>query len=410
MSILYANSSVTHTYGNVACLAMDYVKQYFEEDFFKKIHISTKLAHRQLDIYRTKIEFWKLHKPILLMRPRIEIDDSSKYFYGSAAMNRMHNVRSPMEYANTVELLKDVKNGNMIRFLWNRSKIYYDVVMIFDSYNEQLNVANYLMNSIVPNTPFPVATSLESYIPKHIIYSLADNLGIPRDNTADILFYLNTEGNVPFTYKFKNGSGNDEFFALYNTNVEFIVSDISIDDGSTKGMVTDNFMISFTVSCEFNMMGCYYLFTRNDDDRMYMCPHEDIEKEGITTNLFTLPMMYDLNLEPGWKIFAAPSFFVKGESDSINVNEVLDHHVYEIYKYQRGMHLEESTFIRYIIFRDRVQLTYGEDYVIDSDDLDHIKLTVYNCDEKATYRIFVVLNNNYIHSIAAELDEFNKET
>ena len=74
------------------------------------------------------------------------------------------------------------------------------------------------------------------------------------------------------------------------------------------------------------------------------------------------------------------------------------------------MHLEESTFIRYIIFRDRVQLTYGEDYVIDSDNLDHIKLTVYNCDEKATYRIFVVLNNNYIHSIAAELDEFNKET
>ena len=76
MSILQANASVTHTYGNVACLAMDYIKKYFDDDFFKVTHISTKLGHRQLNIYRTKIEFWKLHKPILLMRPRIEMDDS----------------------------------------------------------------------------------------------------------------------------------------------------------------------------------------------------------------------------------------------------------------------------------------------------------------------------------------------
>ena len=148
MSILQANASVTHTYGNVACLAMDYIKKYFDDDFFKVTHISTKLGHRQLNIYRTKIEFWKLHKPILLMRPRIEMDDSSKYFYGSALMNRVHNVRSPMEFSNTVNLLKDIDRGTAIEFLWNRTKVYYDFVMIFDSYNEQLNICNYLLNMI----------------------------------------------------------------------------------------------------------------------------------------------------------------------------------------------------------------------------------------------------------------------
>ena len=113
MSILQANASVTHTYGNVACLAMEYIKKYFDDDFFKVTHVSTKLGYRQLNIYRTKIEFWKLHKPILLMRPRIEMDDSSKYFYGSAFMNRLTNVRSPIEFSHTVNLLKEIGRAHV---------------------------------------------------------------------------------------------------------------------------------------------------------------------------------------------------------------------------------------------------------------------------------------------------------
>ena len=409
MSILQANASVTHTYGNVACLAMDYIKKYFDDDFFKVTHISTKLGHRQLNIYRTKIEFWKLHKPILLMRPRIEMDDSSKYFYGSALMNRVHNVRSPMEFSNTVNLLKDIDRGTAIEFLWNRTKVYYDFVMIFDSYNEQLNICNYLLNMIVPNTPFPVATSLESYVPKHIVYAIADHVGIDRSNTAEILRYLNTMGNVPFTYKFKDGSGNEEFFALYNTNVETICSDFSIDDGSMKGMIADNFMISFTLSCEFNMMGCYYLFLRDADDRFHMSPPDDINKKGETVNIFTIPLLYDLNLEPGWKIYSAPSFFVKGELDSVPISEIITTDIKDIISYQRGMGLDESTFIRFRVFRDRIELEKDVDFMIDSEDVNDMTLHVKNCDGKATYRLFLLIHSDYIHSITAEMEDFYRE-
>lgn len=409
MSILQANASVTHTYGNVACLAMEYIKKYFDDDFFKVTHVSTKLGYRQLNIYRTKIEFWKLHKPILLMRPRIEMDDSSKYFYGSAFMNRMHNVRSPMEFSSTVNLLRDDKYGTSIEFLWNRTKVYYDFVMIFDSYNEQLNIANYLMNMIVPNTPFPVATSLESYVPKHIIYTIADHVGIPRDNTAEILRYLNTMGKVPFTYKFKDGSGNEEFFALYNTNVETICSDFSIDDGSMKGMVASNFMISFTLSCEFNMMGCYYLFLRDEDDRFHMAPTEDINKKSVTANIFTIPLMYDLKLEPGWRIYSAPSFFVKGAKDSVPIGAIITNDIKDIYAYQRGMGLDESTFIQFRVFRNRMELKKDVDFVVDTSDVENMTLTVINCNATATYRLFLLIHSNYIHSITAEMEEFHKE-
>ena len=46
-------------------------------------------------------------------------------------MSRVHNVRSPMEFSNTVNLLKDIDRGTAIEFLWNRAKVYYDFVMIF---------------------------------------------------------------------------------------------------------------------------------------------------------------------------------------------------------------------------------------------------------------------------------------
>lgn len=411
MSVIQTNSSVTHTFGNVTCFALDYIKKYFDEDFFKVVHVSTKLAYRQLDILRKKGDFWKLHKPILILRPRIEMDDSSKYFYGSAMMNRMTNVRSPMEFTNIVNLVEDKQKGVALNFIWNRMKIYYDTVMIFDTYNEQINIANYLMNMIVPNTPLLVKTSLESYIPRNMVYTAADFLGINRENTAEILQFLNTYGKTPFTYKFKDGSGNNEFFSLYETNIEVIPSDLSIDDGSQKGLITDAFTISFTLSCEFNAMGCYYLFLRDSDDRFRMCPHTDITPKGVITPLFTIPLFMDIDLEPGWKIQTAPSFFVESNKtiDSVNLREVLSSNMISLLSYIQGMNLDRNIFMKFRVFKDTTELQEYMGFSVDLSDLEKPTLRVFDCDPKVTYRLFVLVNSEYINSISAEIAEFYKE-
>lgn len=415
MSIIWGNSSVTHTFGNVACVAMQYIKKYFEEDFFKVEHISTKLAYRQLDIFRSKAEFWKLHKPILILRPRIEMDDSSKYFYGSAMMNRMHNVRSPMEFASTVKLLSDYSSGTEIRFMWNRYKIYYDIVMIFDTMNEQLNIAHYLSNMIIPNAPWMLSTSLESYVPKTIIYPLADFLSIPRDDTAEILGYLNTYSEVPFTYKFKNGSGNDEFFALYGTNIEIIASDLSIDDGSEKGLLTESFTISFTLSCEFNTMGCYYLSLMDNMDRFIATkPGVELERGSRVVPLYTIPLLFDLRLDDGWKILTAPMFIVKDSNNdgyTLELKKVLkDDKVPMILQYQEKMNLIRETFIKIRVFKDNLELIEGETgFIVDYSNLKDIKLTIFDIDEKKTYRVFIIINNQYINSIVDDINHFSVE-
>lgn len=411
MSVIQTNSSVTHTFGNVTCFALDYITKYFSEDFFKVVHVSTKLAYRQLDILRKKGDFWKLHKPILILRPRIEMDDSSKYFYGSAMMNRMTNVRSPMEFTNIVNLVDAKYKGLELNFMWNRMKIYYDTVMIFDTYNEQLNIANYLMNMMVPDTPLLVKTSLESYVPRNMVYTMADFLGIDRDNTAEILQFLNTYGKTPFTYKFKDGSGNNEFFSLYQTNIEVIPSELSIDDGSQRGMITDAFTLSFTLSCEFNAMGCYYLFMRDNDDRLRACPHTDISKNGEIIPLFTIPLFMDIDLEPGWKIETAPSFFVESNKtiDTVNLREVLSDNMMSLLTFIESMNLDRKTFMKFRVFKDRTELQETMGFSVDLTDLNKPILRVFDCNPKVTYRLFILINSAYINSISAEIAEFNKE-
>lgn len=411
MSIIYSNGSVTHTFGNVACVAMNYIKKFFPEDYFAVEHISTKLAYRQLDIFKSKKEFWKLHRPMLILRPRIEMDDSSKYFYGAALMNRMYNVSSPSEYANRVNLFRNEQDGVMMQFLWNRYKIYYDVVIIVDSYNEQLNLANHIINSIVPNTPFMIHTPLEAFVPKCIIEGLANYLSIDLDDTGKIVSYLNTYSNTPFTYKFKDGSGNNEYFTLYNTNVETIPSDLSIDDGNEKGMITDSYTLSLTFSCEFNTMGAYYLYLRDNSDKFipYM-PTKD--KDNRVVPLFSIPLLFELDVDPGWKIAAAPSYFVTSNKseDVTNIKDVITDEIKPILDYQRAMRLPLDLFLRFRVFKGNKELPNSiNGYTIDITDYDNPTLTTYDVNIEETYRLFVLINNEYIHRITTEITEFNKE-
>lgn len=391
---------------------MDYVKKYFTDEFFKHVHISTKLAYRQLTAFQSRAEFQKLHKPILILRPRIEINDDSKWFYGSTMMNRVYNARNPMEFANRVDLINDRQNGLSFQFMWNRSKIYYDVIIIVDSYNEQLNIASYLNNMIVPNTPFFIDTALESYIPKSMIYSIADYLKIDREDKSAILNYLNTNGNTPFTYKFKDGSGNDEFFSLYGTHIEAITSDLSIDDGAEKGLTTDTYTITFTLSLEFNAMGAYFLSIRDNKPNYITCPPEvGTGKKDLLIPLFSIPLHEGLrDIPDGWKIVHAPSLLVTDTcKDETDISAVVDKALIEVIRYQRAMHLDQDLFVKFRLFAGYRELEHGKHFEIDLRDLNEPKLIVHHGKPRMTYRLFVIVNNSYIHSITSDIVAFNNE-
>lgn len=414
MSITMSNPSITHTFGNVACVAMDYIQSFFPENYFTKTHISTKMAHRQLDAFRAKSGFWKNKKPMLILRPRIEFDDSSKWFYGSTMVSRVTHANSPMEFADLVPLLHAPEYRCGIHFLWNRYKIIYDIVIVVDTYNKQINIMNDLRNRLNIEFPHMIETNLEAYIPKTVVYNIADHLKIDRNNTAEILSFMNTFSSVPITYKLHNGSGNDEFFMLYPTRIETFSTDLSADDGDTRGIISDTYTIGLSLSMEFYGVSNWYTFIGNGDNNIIQAPmDEELSKhDGRIIPISTIPMDYDLELEKGWKILSSPFYFAElspnTNIDETDISSILEMSAVKLLITHHKKHnIPLEPFLKFRCFHGRKELPRG----INGFDIDLEKKCIYtyNPSGKESYRLFVLINSSAINNMATEITNFNKE-
>ena len=419
MSVTISNPSIVHTFGNVACVAVEYMKSFFPEDFFTKVHVSTKMSHRQLDVFRAKPGFWKNKKPMLVLRPRIDWDNTGNWFYGSAMMNRWTHGRSPMEFADLVTLIKDEETATLVQFLWNRYRVVYDCVIVLETYNQQVNIMNDLRNRLDIEVPYPLRTTLEAYLPKSIVYSIADNVGIPRDDTARILEYLNTYSEAPITYKLHKGSGNHEFFMMYPTNIEVISSDVSPDDGDTRGVVTDTYTIGLSVSMEFNAVGVWYTFLMDGIDERRQAPMDEIcdihgnKQNGDTIiPISSIPLGFDLGLEKGWKILEAPFFFPEPDKDGVDttdISSILDQvSVKALILHHEKMNIPLDGFLQFRVFAGTRELSRGKGENGYDISFEKRCIYIYHPNVYESHRIFVLINSMAINNMATEITNFDK--
>lgn len=406
MSVTISNPSITHTFGNVACVAMDYMEHLFPDDWFKTKHITTKLANRQLDVFKKQTGFWKNKKPMLILRPRIDLNDSSVWYYGSAMMNRMTNSRSTMEFADLVPLVHHADACVDIQFIWNRFRLIFDVVIVVDTYNKQINIANDIRNQLNIDAPYPLTTFLEAYIPKSIIYRMADYLHIERTDTAQILDFLNTYSATPITYKLKNSSGNDEFFMMYQTNIESIVSDVSLDDGESRGIVSDTYTIALSLSLEFNAVGVWYLFQNDGNDNYNRIPIDDELSGDNIIPIVSIPLGYNLRLDHGWKIYDQSFYHVSTNKDNdpdiTDISTILESNgMKKLLHHLDHNNIPHYPYLRFRCFKDGKELSRGKDgFEID---LKKKCIYTYNPEPHHTYRLFTIVNSLDINNAAAEI-------
>ena len=81
------------------------------------------MGFKKIDTIRARTGFWKNKKPMLVLRPRIDFDGSSNWFYGSTMMTRVTHSDSPMEFCDLVEVMHDDENRVSVQYIWNRYKV-----------------------------------------------------------------------------------------------------------------------------------------------------------------------------------------------------------------------------------------------------------------------------------------------
>jgi hypothetical protein len=418
-----AAASLAHTYGNIATFANSWLLSLFPPKYFKTNYINSTIAYKDFATYNNnRKELIKKQKPMLLVRPRIEMDVLDELPINQTYLaQRIYDINNDdIETGNLQNFFFDKDNKRQIQFLLNALRINFDVSVVVETQMEQINIAHYFKNRVRQNWEMTKVVGLESYISRDIMYLLAKDAGFAdvfttseENRIGEFLSYVNKHSMYPVTLKYKNASGRHEFFRYHHSHVNMAITGLSIDDPGKKNMVTDECMINFSLRCDFNTAGLYVYLSNNDT------VFDEFNKEGLQDDLsefaslipVTTPQTYYTNrtMPNGWQVFTTPAF----ETDTDEIPYPLDFSVLmntslnEAIKYHKKHGIPLTTFMDAVVLKNEreMQVEKNEYYI----DWDALTLYVNNCTPSINYRFVLLVNTEYLNNLLADIVKFREE-
>lgn len=416
-----AAASLAHTYGNIATFADSFLLSLFPPNYFKTNYINSTIAYRDFATFNNnRQEFIKKQKPMILLRPRIEMDIQDELPINQTYLaQRIYDINNDdIETGNLQNFFFDKDNKRQIQFLLNALRINFDVTILVETQMEQINLAHYFKNRVRQNWEMTKIVGLESYISRDIMYLLAKDAGFAdvfttseENRIGEFLSYVNNNSMYPVTLKYKNASGRHEFFRYHHSHVNMAITGLSIDDPSKKGFVADECAINFTLRCDFNTAGLYVYLSNNDT------VFEEFEKEGLYEGLdavklvsVTTPqVIYNRTLPNGWQIFTTPAFDIDTDERPypLDFSVLLNTSLNEAVSFHRKHGIPLTTFMGVEVLKGTrtMEIEKNEYYI----DWDNLTLYVNNCTTKQEYRFILYVNTEYLNNLLADIVKFREE-
>lgn len=412
-----ASASMAHTYGNVTSFMNNWLLSLFPKNYFKTNYINSTIAYRDFAQYtKSTKEFIKKNKPMLIVRPRIEIDTQDELPINQTYLaNRIYDIMNDdIDTGNLQNFFIDKKRGSSIQFLLNALRINYDVSIVVETYMEQINLVHYFKNRVRQEWDIRLQADLESFISRDIMYLLAKDIGYEDvfedgKRMGEFLSYVNAHSMYPVTVKYKNSSGRHEFFRFHPSYLNVAISNLSIDDGAKKNQISDNFMINFTVRCDFNTAGLYVLVAENEDIFNEFEPNNELLDERELIPLVTPQAIFKVDLPTGWNLFTLPAFDIDTDERPypLDFSVLLNTSLMEAVKYHKANGIPLNTFMDISITKNgRIMESERKEYEIDWDNL---TVYVYNCNIAQEYRFILYVNTLYLNELLGDIIGYKEE-
>jgi hypothetical protein len=420
-----AAASLAHTYGNIATFANEFLISLFPPNYFKTNYINSTIAYRDFATFNNnRKEFIKKQKPMIIMKPRIEMDMNDELPINQTYLaQRIYDINNEdIESGNLQSFFYDRDNKRQIQFLLNSLRIVFDVAIIVETQMEQINLAHYFKNRVRQNWEMTKVVGLESYISRDIMWLLAKDAGYEdvfttseENRIGEFLSYVNKNSMYPVTIKYKNASGRHEFFRYHHSHVNMAITGLSIDDPSKKNMVSDECYITFSLRCDFNTAGLYVYLSNNDlvFDQM---GNEGLQDSNLLLGndklvpIFT-PQHYITNktMPNGWHVVTMPAFEIDTNEVPypLDLSVLLNTSLTEAYNYHKKHGIPMTMFLDAVVLKGAREMEVERnEYKIDWDNL---KLYVYNCNITAEYRFIMFVNTEYLNNLLADIVKFREE-
>lgn len=393
------NTSASHTCGNVLSIIEKHLTDVFPQDLFKTVTASTTLASKQIRHLPNQLH--KNEKPMMVLVPRISFGQGDDRFLANTLFNSLRtNTHAFWGEGSLIPLAVDKHNHLWIHGHYNRMVIFVDIILSFDTLNEQIDYMSYIHNTIPINHNKLIRAPLELYIPQEMSELISNLSKIPiqdRGSVINFLSYMNRIWGYPITYKLKGGSNSNEFFMYYLTDIDLVVQEPQLDNPTKEGQVKRNYNITFTVRAEFNTIG---YFTIN---------HPDVRKTKLYTddrplNSSCIIFSDEINLEDfqlpiNWVVLGWPIFKLAPNEDTISIDSVLNESIRTVIDYHLASAIPIESFLR-VQFRENGKILNNELFFID---WNKRILKIFNPNPHRTYRLIITINPEYINTMIKQL-------
>lgn len=417
------NASIAHTMGNVTSLFTEFIKSWFPKDYFKHTHISTRMAYReQKREENSDYEFIKKNRPILVIRPRLDAENTDIFLTYSLFTTNAFDMNFRGGSSNFMPVFMDKKAGTSLSYLMGRIRVIFDVTIMVDTEMEQINQYFYLLSRVVPERVYRMNTSLEYLIPGSIIELISAYGGVPiKDNdsgtTKEFLRYMMAHANKYITLKERPSTSTLDFFMYYPLSIDWVVTDISRDEPNKKSWAVYTSNINFTLTTEFNVAAIYEFMTTQSKPIEHVIgvdiggDHYRDRANGINIiPYFTVPDLFKETVLPnGFELLYTQAFETdetkEDEHDDLDISSIFrDTNAKDIIKWHNQAGIDNHVFLQFIVMEDNTQLVEEKDYHID---YDNFKLIIFRAHADKTYRLSVFLNNGYTQELMENYNDIS---
>ena len=395
------NTSASHSYGNVLAVVEKYLLDIFPPDTFNTVTATTTLASRQL--LHLPRQLMKRQSPMMVLAPRISFGQEDNRFLAHTLINsRFTNTFATWGESSLIPLSHDRVNRIKVHGHYNRSVLYIDVVLSFNTYMEQINWMSFLHNMIPINHNFFIRAPLELYLPTNFCQLLAglskhELTGMDRESIYNFLTYMNSTWYHPITYKLRGSSNTDDFFMYYLADIDTVVQDPQAGAGIKDGQIKRNFEITFTVRCDFNTIGYFAVNCPGIREPLQLHSGDSDAIVPIFTDVIDLGNFY---LPVGWSILAFPIFRLDVDKDerSVSIEPILNSALRTVIDHHVGYGIPIERFLR-LQFRENGVILDNESFYVD---WVNRELTVMEPDYHRTYRLLISVSHDYVNNFIVD--------
>jgi hypothetical protein len=426
MNIATSNSSIAHTTGNVTFILTEYLKGMFPEKFFNHTHITSRMPYKEFQINenRQSDQFIKKVRPILIIRPRVILNNDDIFMSKSRLTREIEGVKYTRTGAYYQTIFKDNDAKVALNFLMTRMRLELQCTVMVDTQVQQIDVFNAILSTHNENQIYKMNTATEIFVPKPFVKAISTISGVPeRDPDTGIprnfLNYLTMHSNRYWTFKEKNATQEEEYFIYFPISLEYVFTNYSMEDVSKKGDVIHSADISFILTAEFNTISSFLLASECDDvvEKANAVMHMDTSMGTKIRPFYTVNNLFGATDENGWKMYYSNIFMLdpdvkREDPDILDLSSIFkDTALQDILDYHKKNGISNDILFNFIIMKNNVKLkdkklkeTDKIDYVVE---LENQRILIYNKNYNATYRIVIYINNLYIMTLMNRVSDWD---